>query len=35
MGLVDVSSYLWNGMDKQQAPIVQHKDLYSIFYDKP
>ena len=21
-------------MDKQQGPAVQHKELYSIFYDK-
>ena len=22
-------------MDKQQGPTVQHRELYSIFYDKP
>ena len=23
------------GRDKQQGPNVQHRELYSIFYDKP
>ena len=22
-------------MDKQQGPTVEHRELYSIFYDKP
>ena len=22
-------------MDKQQGPTVQHRELYSVFYDKP
>ena len=33
LGLADVS-FIYR-MDKQQGPTVQHRELYSISYDKP
>ena len=32
LGLADVS---FNMQNKQQGPTVQHRELYSIYYEKP
>ena len=34
LGLADVNLYI-ERMDKQEGPIVQHREQYSISYDKP
>ena len=34
LGLADTNYYIY-GMDKQQGPTVQHRELYSISCDKP
>ena len=31
LGLADANYYIW--LDKQQGPIIQHMDLYSISCD--
>ena len=29
-----MQAFIWR-MDKQQGPTVQHREVYSILYDKP